>query len=118
MSATVTLRELTSIDVAKELTMTARIFTGTEAKAYGIVSHLSEDPFADSMRLALEIAARSPDSVAATKQLYQETWVAPEGDALLLETELQRKLLGTWNMGVSAAKGLGVPLVPGYRNRQ
>ena len=34
----VTLRELISIDVAKELTMTARMFTGLEAKEYGLVT--------------------------------------------------------------------------------
>jgi len=38
MAISVTLRELISIDVAKELTMTARMFTGLEAKEYGLVT--------------------------------------------------------------------------------
>lgn len=38
MAISVTLRELVPIDVAKELTMTARMFTGLEAKDYGLVT--------------------------------------------------------------------------------
>lgn len=41
MSLTVTLRELIPIDLAKELTMTARRFSGTEAKAMGLISRVS-----------------------------------------------------------------------------
>lgn len=98
--------------------MTARVFSGTEAKAYGIISHLSDNPVADATKLAKEIAERSPDSVAAAKRLYQDTWVASEADALKTETEVQLDLLGGWNMAVSAAKGLGSPVVPGYKKRQ
>ena len=34
MSGSITLRELIPVDVAKELTMTARIFNGIEAKSW------------------------------------------------------------------------------------
>ena len=39
MSISVTLRELIPIDVAKELTMTHRIFKGEEAKVAGATVH-------------------------------------------------------------------------------
>jgi enoyl-CoA hydratase/carnithine racemase len=38
MSAAVTLRELVRIDVAKELTMTGRIFSATEGQGYGLIT--------------------------------------------------------------------------------
>jgi len=78
MSLTVTLRELVPIDLAKELTMTARRFDGTEAKAMGLVSRVSDDPMAEAMNFARELAERSPDAVAASKLLFNRSWNATE----------------------------------------
>ncbi|MFA9203886.1 MAG: crotonase/enoyl-CoA hydratase family protein, partial [Flavobacteriales bacterium] len=44
MGITQTLRGLVPVDVAKELTLSGRIFSGTEAKTLGVVTHLSADP--------------------------------------------------------------------------
>jgi enoyl-CoA hydratase/carnithine racemase len=74
MSASVTLRELVPIDVAKELTMTHRIFKGQEAKDLGIVTRVCDDAMADALALAKEIASKSPDAVAAAKRLYNNTY--------------------------------------------
>ena len=57
-------------DVAKELTFTARIFDGREAAALGLATRLSDDPLADAMALAAEIAERSPDAVRGAKRLF------------------------------------------------
>ena len=57
MGATVTLRELVPIDRAKELTMTGRIFPGTEAHSMGLVDGLAEDPFVPALAFAQEVAA-------------------------------------------------------------
>ena len=38
MAISVTLRELMQMDIAKELTMTARVFSGKEAKEYGLIT--------------------------------------------------------------------------------
>ena len=46
MSLTQTLRDLVPLDVAKELTFTGRILSGTEAKALGLVTRLADDPLA------------------------------------------------------------------------
>ena len=73
--------------------MTARVFDGAKAKEYGLISHVSETPYEDAVALAKEITTRSPDSVAATKLLFNATWDAPEARALELETEIQTKLL-------------------------
>lgn len=106
MSGSVTLRELISIDLAKELTMTGRIFNGLEAKEMGLVSKVSDNPMEDAIVLANEIATRSPDAVTAAKHLFNATWVASEKDALHLETKLQKKLLGRWNQVAAASKHL------------
>jgi enoyl-CoA hydratase/carnithine racemase len=95
------LRELVRIDVAKELAMTGRVLSGTEAHALGLVSHLSEDPVAHARRLAEELSARSPDSVAAAKLLMQDAWCGGESEALSSERRWQRRILGFANQRIS-----------------
>jgi enoyl-CoA hydratase/carnithine racemase len=107
MSASVTLRELVRIDVAKELTMTGRVVSGTEAAELGLVTRCCTDPLEEAEILAQQILQRSPDSVAMTKQLYQQTWVAPEEYCLRLETKLQKKLLGSWNQLAASGRNFG-----------
>src|SRR5438105_4260977 len=63
MSITQTLPRLVGIDVAKELTYTARVLSGEEAMRLGLVTHLAEDPLIDALELASQIAARSPDAI-------------------------------------------------------
>jgi enoyl-CoA hydratase/carnithine racemase len=65
MSGSVLLRELISIDLAKELSMTARVFTGEVAKQYGLISKVSAEPLEEALALVAEISTRSPDTVAA-----------------------------------------------------
>jgi enoyl-CoA hydratase/carnithine racemase len=48
---------------------TARIFDGVEAHALGLVTSLSDDPFASAMSLARDICAVSPDAVRGAKEL-------------------------------------------------
>lgn len=61
MGAAVTLRELVRIDIAKELTMTGRIISGTEAERVGLVTRCVEDPMKEAMKVALEIIERWVD---------------------------------------------------------
>lgn len=109
MSLTVTLRELISIDLAKELTMTARRFSGTEAKAMGLVSRVSDDPLEEALAFARELAGRSPDAVAASKLLFNRTWTAPDKQALDWETRLQKKVLGRANQRIAVARNTTDP---------
>ncbi|WP_250655257.1 crotonase/enoyl-CoA hydratase family protein [Alkalimarinus coralli] len=104
MSGSITLRELIPIDLAKELTMTARIFDGNEAKEMGLVSHVSEKPFDDALAFAKEISKRSPDAIANAKKLFNETWTATEKVALWWETKLQKQLIGRWNQRASISQ--------------
>jgi enoyl-CoA hydratase/carnithine racemase len=105
MSITRSLPRLVGIDVAKELTYTARIFSGEEAAALGVVTRTSADPLTDAMALAAEIAGRSPDAVRATKRLFDESWTGPPEQTLALEAQLQRRLIGSPNQLAAVAAG-------------
>ena len=105
MSITRTLPRLVSIDVAKELTYTGRVFDGAEAHRLGIVTRLSEDPFAAARELAAEIASRSPDAVRGAKRLYDEAWSGSVQQTLSLEAEVQLGLIGSANQMAAVAAG-------------
>jgi enoyl-CoA hydratase/carnithine racemase len=70
MTGTFLLSQLVRPDVAKELTFTARVFSGTEAGELGLATRVSENPFDDAMALARDIAARSPGAVRGSKELF------------------------------------------------
>lgn len=114
MSGTVSLRELMPIDVAKRLAMTAEEFTATQGQGWGLVTETAEDPLAAAEALAAQIAGRSPDSVAATKFLFQRAWSASEAGAFCLERWYQAPLLVGRNQKVSVkrVKGEAVPFFP------
>lgn len=100
------LPRLVGIDVAKELTFTARLLSGREALELGLVTRLDDDPAAAAAELAGELAARSPQAVRAAKRLFDETWTAPADQSLLLETELQLQLMGSPNQLEAVRAGL------------
>jgi enoyl-CoA hydratase/carnithine racemase len=106
MSITQTLPRLVGIDVAKELTFTARVFTGDEALALGVVTRVEADPLAAAQALAAEIAERSPDAVRAAKRLWREAWNRPAEDGLRLEADLQRRLIGSPNQLAAVVAGM------------
>ncbi len=98
MGITQTLPRLIPIDVAKELTFSGRIVSGSEALALGLVTRTAEDPLASALALADEIAQKSPDAIRAAKRLYNETWISDDtAAALARESELQAGLMGKPN---------------------
>ena len=103
MSLTQTLRDLVPLDVAKELTFTGRILSGAEAKALGLVTRLADDPLAEALALAREIAGKSPDAIRAGKALFETSWRADARTGLELESKLQVALIGSPNQ-VEAVK--------------
>jgi enoyl-CoA hydratase/carnithine racemase len=97
MSITQTLTRLVPLDVAKELTFTGRIISGTEAVELGLATKVSEDPLADALETAKLIATKSPHAIRAGKALLNEAPSMSRADALKLETALQVGLLGSPN---------------------
>ncbi len=70
MTGTQALVNLVGLDVAKELTFTGRMISGEEAVALGLCTRLADDPHAEAMALATEIAAKSPHAIRAAKRLF------------------------------------------------
>jgi enoyl-CoA hydratase/carnithine racemase len=107
MGITQTLPRLLPIDVAKELTFTGRIVSGTDAAALGLVTRTADNPLASALELADEIASKSPDSIRAAKRLYNETWVSDDAaTALARESELQAGLIGKPNQLAAVVAGM------------
>ncbi len=97
MSGTQTLRHLVRLDVAKELTFSGRIVSGSEAVQLGLATRVSAEPHTDATALAHEIASKSPDAIRAGKQLLNRAYEGSSADGLRLEEELQRSLVGKPN---------------------
>jgi enoyl-CoA hydratase/carnithine racemase len=106
MSITRTLPRLVAIDVAKELTFTGRTFSGEEALALGVVTHVADDPFQSALELAREIASKSPDAVRGAKRLFDQSWTGTAEETLTLEASLQLGLLGSPNQLAAVTAGL------------
>src|ERR1051325_7246419 len=67
-----------------------------DALQYGLAARLCDDPHAEAMQLAREIAGKSPDAIRAAKRMLNNLSVDP-GPALLAESVEQQKLIGSAN---------------------
>ena len=84
MSGIQALSELTSLETAKRLTLTAAEFSGAEAVRLGLAGTTSQAdptephpegaPLAQARALATMIAERRPEAVRASKKLLNRTW--------------------------------------------
>lgn len=101
MSGTVPLSEVLTADIAKQLTMTGEVVTGKRALEIGLVTGSSADPLKEALRLVERISARSPDSVAATKKLLNETRRSRPRRAFHLERAMQLAMFLTKNAGIA-----------------
>jgi enoyl-CoA hydratase/carnithine racemase len=95
------LAELTSIDTAKRLTMTAQMFSGKEAHDLGLVTELDADPVEAATAFAGRLAERSPDQLAAAKRLFNQTWTASPRRTFARERIEQAFLLAGRNTKVA-----------------
>jgi enoyl-CoA hydratase/carnithine racemase len=94
MSITQTLPRLVRDDVARELVYTGRKVGAEEALELGLVTRIADDPRAAAHELAATIAERSPAAIRSAKRLLNEAPEFSPAEALELETELQRALIG------------------------
>lgn len=84
-------------DVLRELVYTSREFSGADARDYGLVTHVDEEPLARAMALAREIAGRNPDAVRACKRLFNDRPDQDSAAILLAESREQVALMGSAN---------------------
>jgi enoyl-CoA hydratase/carnithine racemase len=106
MSLWQTLPRLVRDDVARELAYTARVVEAEEGLELGLVTRIEPDPVAAARELASAIAARSPDAIRRAKRLANEAPTRSAADALALEEQLQRELLGTPNHAAAVQAAL------------
>ncbi len=93
MTGTWTLPRLVGVDVAKELTWTGRMVSGTEAVALGLATRVSDDPREDALTLAAQIAASSPTAVRSAKALLSDSAGRTPAEQLAEEERRQLELL-------------------------
>jgi len=93
MAGIALLRGLVRDDVARELTYTARQFSGAEAAELGLATHLADEPHQVAMALAGQIVARSPRAVRSAKRLFGLSQDAGADALLLAESREQEQLL-------------------------
>jgi len=84
-------------DILRELTYTNRVFSGEDAVSYGLATHTSTDPHTDAMKLAQEIASKSPTAVVKAKQLLNEAPYLGVDDGLMNESVIQDEIMGNKN---------------------
>lgn len=106
MGGMVLTRGLVREDRLRELIYTARVVSADEALELGLATRVSDDPRAQALATAREIAQRSPDAIRAAKRLLH---VAAHGDAaatLLAESIEQNALIGGANQREAVAANL------------
>ena len=84
-------------DVVRELTYSARSFSGTEAVGFGFATRTAADPLAEALALAREIAARSPDAIRSAKRLFNLNGNLDLAEILRAESREQGPLIGSPN---------------------
>ncbi|RFU12356.1 crotonase/enoyl-CoA hydratase family protein [Rhodobacteraceae bacterium W635] len=97
MGISLSLPKLMPADRAKALIMTARVMTGDDALAEGLVTRLADAPHAAAIGFAETLAGQSPDAVRAAKTLVDALWANRTAEGLRLEAELQAALMGAPN---------------------
>jgi len=93
-------------DVLRELTYTAREFSGEEAVGLGFVTRTADDPLAEALALAHQIADRNPEAIRAAKRLANLSGSGRAAEALLAESCEQGALIGRPNQMEAVAAGL------------
>ena len=102
MTGTWVLPRLVGIDVAKELTWTGRMVSGTEAASLGLATRVADDPRAEALALAQTIATSSPDAIRTAKALLEASLEAGPAEQFRAEAKLNGGLIGSANQKEAA----------------
>jgi enoyl-CoA hydratase/carnithine racemase len=97
MAGTAILRHLLRDDVLRELTFTGRILTGEEAVQLGLATKVSQDPRADALAMAHDMALKNPDAIRAGKRLLNALPLLSDAEALMAESREQDAIMGKPN---------------------
>ena len=97
MTGTVMLPKLVGLDVAKDLTLTGRMVSGTEAVQLGLATRTADDPRAAAMELAADLCTKSPEALREGKRLLNLSGTRPLAEQLLDERVTMGSLIGSPN---------------------
>ncbi|MEJ8835063.1 crotonase/enoyl-CoA hydratase family protein [Ramlibacter sp. AN1133] len=97
MAGCVLLTQLCRADVARDLTFTGRVVSGTEAVTLGLATRVSDDPLADARAMARQIANSNPDAIRAAKRLLNTATPVDAARVLVSEAFEQQRLIGSAN---------------------
>jgi len=97
MTGTQTLIQHVGLDVAKELTFSGRMVEGQECVDIGLATRVSDDPRADALAMAHDIAAKSPHAIRAAKRLIQNAEFLSAQDRFEAERREIGALIGSPN---------------------
>jgi enoyl-CoA hydratase/carnithine racemase len=84
-------------DILRELTYTGRVFKAPEALEHGFVTRLVDDPKAEAMAMAREIAGKNPEAIRANKRIFNAMRNPNEAEGLMLESVEQQAIIGGAN---------------------
>jgi enoyl-CoA hydratase/carnithine racemase len=107
MTGSQLLPELVGRDVAKELTFTGRMVSGTEAVAIGLATRTDPDPRAAALELARAIAGRSPHAIRAAKRLLNQAGRVDLEAGFAAEQKEIGALIGSPNQAEAVAAEFG-----------
>lgn len=97
MAGTQLMRHSVRDDIIRELTYTNRIFSGKEAVEYGFATHVSENPMEDAMKLATEIAGKSPTAIVKAKKLLNAAPYLSLEEGFMMESVEQDAIINKKN---------------------
>ncbi|ANY21387.1 putative enoyl-CoA hydratase echA6 [Tsuneonella dongtanensis] len=93
-------------DFLRELTYTNREFTGEEAYAFGLATHVDADPLTKATAIAATIADRSPHAIRGAKRLANAMHDKATNDLLMDESLEQMKVMRTRNQIEAVMAGM------------
>lgn len=94
MAGMVLLRGLVRDDVLRDLVYSARLVPAVEARKLGLVTRVCDDPRAEALSVAHDLAAQSPRAVQAAKRLINAMADLDRSALLKRESVEQAPLLG------------------------
>lgn len=97
MGSTQIMRHMIADDVIRELTYTARIFSAQEAKEWGFITDIVDNPLAHAMQLAEQICLKNPDAIRASKRMLEASHYQTVAEGMLTESTEQDKIMGSAN---------------------
>lgn len=103
MGGTLALRELLSIEHAKQLAINGDTLSAEQAQQIGLVTSVADSPLDAAVKEAKRMVEYSPDAVAAVKRLYRKAWTPNERAILARESFYQWRILLGRNQRIKAA---------------